>query len=137
MDNITVKALMQKNPAVLKCNTPLADVVNMLLSEQVSGLLVVNNDNKVLGFVSELTCHKVMLISSYHCDKPVIVDNIMTDNIVSIHANDYITDVAISLQNENSDVYAVIEHDKLIGILTRHHLLKALNDNLSSCSHVA
>jgi len=134
MTDITVKALMNPNPKTLKCSSSLEEVVKTLLTENVDELAVVNSQNKLLGFVSALDCHKAILISSYHCDKPVIVNDIMNQKFISINTDEQISDVAIKMQNESSNIYPVIESEKLIGILSRNDLLKVLNENLSLCS---
>ena len=134
MTDIKVKALMNHNPKTLKCSSSLEEVVKTLLTENVDELAVVNNQNKLLGFVSALDCHKAILISSYHCDKPVIVNDIMNQKFISINADEQISDVAIKMQNESSNIYPVIESEKLIGTLSRNDLLKVLNENLSLCS---
>jgi len=134
MTDITVKALMNPNPKTLKCSSSLEEVVKTLLTENVDELAVVNSQNKLLGFVSALDCHKAILISSYHCDKPVIVNDIMNQKFISINTDEQISDVAIKMQNESSNIYPVIESEKLIGTLSRNDLLKVLNENLSLCS---
>ena len=125
---------MNPNPKTLKCSSSLEEVVKTLLTENVDELAVVNSQNKLLGFVSALDCHKAILISSYHCDKPVIVNDIMNQKFISINADEHISDVAIKMQNESSNIYPVIESEKLIGTLSRNELLKVLNENLSLCS---
>ena len=134
MTDITVKELMNHTPKTLKCSTPLADIVNTLLTENVDELPVVSSENILIGFVSALDCHKAILISSYHCDKPVIVNDIMNQKFISINADAQIADVAIKMQNEGSSIYPVLQGDKLIGTLSRNDLLKMLNENLSLCS---
>ena len=134
MTDITVKALMNPNPKTLKCSSSLEEVVKTLLTENVDELAVVNSQNKLLGFVSALDCHKAILISSYHCDKPVIVNDNMNQKFISINTDEQISDVAIKMQNESSNIYPVIESEKLIGTLSRNELLKVLNENLSLCS---
>jgi predicted transcriptional regulator len=134
MTDITVKALMNPSPKTIKCSTTLADIVHTLLAANVNELAVVNSQNKLLGFASALDCHKAILISSYHCDKPVIVDDIMNQKYVFINADDQIADVAIKLQNEVSNIYPVLKGDKLIGTLSRNDIISALNESLSLCS---
>ena len=94
MTNITVKELMNHSPKTLNCSTPLADIINILLIENVDELPVVNSQNKLIGFVSAFDCHKAILISSYHCDKPVIVNDIMNQKFISINVDEHIADVA-------------------------------------------
>jgi predicted transcriptional regulator len=134
MTDIKVKALMNPNPKTIKCSTTLADIVDTLLAENVNELAVVNNHNSLLGFVSAFDCHKAILISSYHCDKPVIVNDIMNQKYVFTNADEQIADVAIKMQNEVSNIYPVLKGDKLIGTLSRNDIINVLNESLSLCS---
>lgn len=133
MSEVIVREFMLEHPVTIKSNTPLVQAVELLLNKKIAGLPVVNELNEVTGFLSEYDCHKAMLMSSYHCDTPDTVSDIQHQNYVSVDPNVGIADVAIKLVSEASSMYLVIENKKLIGTLTRHDILKALDNNLRAC----
>lgn len=137
MAELKAKEIMQDHAVVVSPNTPLVEVVETLINKKLSGVAVVDNNNKVVGLVSEYDCHKAMLMSSYYCDNPVYVSDIMSTNFVALDPEDGIANMAIKLLEEPSNVYLVIKNEKLMGTLTRHHILKALNNNLSLCSKIS
>lgn len=137
MAEVTVREFMLEHPLTIKGNTPLVVAVELLINKKLAGLTVVNDANEVTGFISDYDCHKAMLMSSYHCDNPVSVDDIQHTNFVAINPDDGIADIAIKLLKEISSLYLVIEDKKLIGTLTRHNILNALNKNLTLCSKIS
>ena len=74
MSELIVRALMAKHPAAVKTGTELTAVVDILLQHKFTGLPVVDDHNKVVGFVSEQDCLRKLLISSYHCEGSLVVE---------------------------------------------------------------
>ncbi len=134
MTDIKVKSLMQTKPLTIKCKTQLSEVLNKLVEARVSGLPVVNEQNEVIGFVSGYDCHKALLASSYYCDKPIIVNDIMSESIPTLSPNEGLGDVAIRVLDKVIDVYPVVENNQLVGTLTRNDLLKMLKAKLALCA---
>ena len=133
MSEVIVREFMLEHPVTVKSDTPLVEAVETLLGKELAGLAVINGSGEVTGFISDYDCHKAMLMSSYHCDNPVYVSDIQHQNYVAINPEDGIADIAIKLVNEPASLYLVIENKKLIGTLTRHDILKALDNNLRAC----
>ncbi len=134
MTDIKVKSLMQTKPLTIKCKTQLSEVLDKLVEARVSGLPVVNEQNEVVGFVSGYDCHKALLASSYYCDKPIIVNDIMSESIPTLSPNEGLGDVAIRVLDKVIDVYPVVENNQLVGTLTRNDLLKMLKGKLALCA---
>jgi predicted transcriptional regulator len=79
MQEMTVRALMAKHPMAIEMGTELTEVVDVLLQHKFTGLPVVDSQNKVVGFVSEQDCLRRLLISSYHCEGSLVVEEFMHD----------------------------------------------------------
>jgi signal-transduction protein with cAMP-binding, CBS, and nucleotidyltransferase domain len=133
----SIKELMQKKPTTIQFSTPLSSVVKILIKEQASGLVVVNKSHNVIGFVTEHDCHKAMLISSYYCDKPMTVNEVMTKDIATFSTNQSIADIAIQTLDNVINVYPVVEQNVLVGVLKRSDILTVLNENLSLCTQLS
>ena len=134
MTDVHVSALMQATPIAIKCKTQLSEVLEKLIEAKVSGLPVINNNNEVIGFVSGYDCHKALLASSYYCDKPIIVNDIMSNSVPTLSPSEGIGDVAIRVLDKMIDVYPVVENKKLVGTLTRNDILKVLNEKFAQCA---
>jgi len=125
---------MNKNPIVVHCQTPLMEIIKTLLTSHQTQLPVVNNDNKLIGMVSLVDCQKALLISGYHCDKPVTVNEIMAKTFTVLNENDDISNIAIKTQEQTENIFPIVNEGKLIGVLKRTDLIVHLQNNLSLCS---
>ena len=62
----TVRDIMARHPASIRIGTDLTEVVEVLLRQHMTGLPVVDDADRVVGFVSEQDCLRSLLVSSYH-----------------------------------------------------------------------
>jgi len=126
---LRVADVMSNHIAPIRCGTPLTKVVKALLENHISGLPVVDASRRLLGFVSEQDCIHALLVSNYHCEGDPIVDDVMFREPLSMSPGTSIVDLAQQLGAGKPKVYPVVDHGKLIGIVTRsailEHLVKA------------
>jgi len=134
MSKKTVKDIMRKQPVTVQCQTPLSDIINTLITSQQAQLPVVNSANKLIGMVSLIDCQTALLISAYHCDKPVRVNDIMAKNFTFLTADEDLSEVAIKTQKQTESIFPVLDNGKLIAVMRRTDLLIHLQNNLSLCS---
>ena len=133
MSELIVRALMAKHPAAVKTGTELA-VVDILLQHKFTGQPVVDDHNKVVGFVSEQDCLRKLLISSYHCEGSLVVEEFMHSQPLTVHEDDSAVNVAELMVTQKPKIYPVVD-DKgiLVGLLTREQVLRALKDSRRGC----
>lgn len=126
MRSLKVSDVMWNHIEPIRCGAPLTAVVKVLLSNHVSGLPVVDDHRKVLGFVSEQDCIHALLVSTYHCEGDPIVDDVMYRSPVTVSPEMAVVDLAQNLGAGKPKVYPVVDHDRLVGIVTRTAILKQL-----------
>ncbi|TEW55609.1 CBS domain-containing protein [Psychromonas sp. RZ22] len=134
MTQQTVQQIMRKQPITVQCQTPLNEIIQTLVTSQQSQLPVINSNNKLLGMVSLINCQKALLISGYHCDKPVKVNDIMAKEFTFLTTDEELSEVAIKTQKQSENVFPVVNNGKLIAVMKRVDLLVHLQNNLSLCS---
>ena len=134
MNQQTLQMIMHKKPITVECQTPLMDIIKVLIDSQQTQLPVINSSKQLIGMVSIIDCQKALLISGYHCDMPVTVDEIMAKNFVSLTVTDELSEVAIKTQKSSDNIFPVLSEGKLVGILKRVDLLVHLQSNLLLCS---
>ena len=132
--NQTVQHIMHSHPITVQCQTPLNEIIDTLISSQQAQLPVVNKSQKLIGMVSLIDCQKALLISGYHCDHPVRVNNIMVKNFTSLTSEEALSEVAIKTQKQSENIFPVLKEGKLIAIMKRVDLLVYLQESLSLCS---
>ncbi|MBS8240175.1 CBS domain-containing protein [Marinobacter lipolyticus] len=126
MRSLKVSDVMWNHIEPIRCGTPLTRVVKILLQNHVSGLPVVDDHRKVIGFISEQDCIHALLVSSYHCEGDPIVDDVMFREPVTISPEMAMVDLAQNLGAGKPKVFPVVDHGRLIGIVTRTAILAEL-----------
>jgi predicted transcriptional regulator len=123
---INVRNYMTLRPTKVVSGTTLGELTKILAHNHVSGAPVVNSNNEIIGFVSEQDCIKPLLLGSYHCDQPATIDDVMRRNVVSVTPDDSIIELAEKMGDHKPKTYPVTENGKLVGVLTRQHVLAGL-----------
>ena len=134
MSELIVRSLMARHPASVKTGTELTEVVDILLQHKFTGLPVVDDHHKVVGIVSEQDCLRKLLISSYHCEGSLVVEEFMHDQPLTVHEEDSVVNVAELMVTQKPKIYPVVDdHGVLAGLLTREQVLRALKDSRRGC----
>lgn len=134
LDSKTVRDLMVPVIHPLTSDTLLAQAVDLILSSGFSGLPVVDDKHKVIGFLSEHDCLHCLMTSSYYCDNTVVVDGIMTRDPECVGEDESALMLAERMDKAHPKVFPVVDEDKrLLGSISRRHLMIELNRLLKSC----
>lgn len=136
MSMIQVRDKMNRNAPVVKCGAALSDVVTLFGRHHVNSVPVVNENNEVLGLVAELDSLQALISGSYHCDKPVLVNEVMTNDVSVVSPQDSVIDIAIRMRQERYSAYPVVEGNVLVGMLSRQIILQVLASEHAQCSQV-
>ncbi|MFL1467044.1 CBS domain-containing protein [Marinobacter sp. DUT-3] len=126
MRSLKASDVMWNHIEPIRCGAPLTRVVKTLLRNHVTGLPVVDAHRKVIGFISEQDCIHALLVSSYHCEGDPIVDDVMFRDPVTISPEMAVVDLAQNLGAGKPKVYPVVDHGRLVGIVTRTAILAEL-----------
>lgn len=126
MRSIKVADVMWNHIEPIGYGTPLTKVVKVLLANHVSGLPVVDAHRHVVGFISEQDCIHALLVSNYHSEGDPKVDEVMFREPLTVSAEESLVDLAQKLGAGKPKVYPVVDHGRLIGIVTRTAILAEL-----------
>ncbi|KPQ30601.1 MAG: CBS-domain-containing membrane protein [Marinobacter excellens HL-55] len=126
MRSLKISEVMWNHIEPIRCGTPLGKVVKALLDNHVTGLPVVDDRRQVLGFVSEQDCIHALLVSNYHDEGDPIVDDVMFHQPLTVTPDMSVIDLAQNLGAGKPKVYPVVDHGKLVGIVTRTAILSQL-----------
>ena len=126
MRSLKASDIMWNHIEPVRLGTPLPAVVKHLLQHHVTGLPVVDEHRRVVGFVSEQDCIHALLVSSYHSEGEPSVDDVMKAEPVTISPEMSVVDLAQNLGHGRPKVYPVEDHGRLVGIVTRTSILAEL-----------
>ena len=102
-------------------------VAATLVKRRELGAPVLDSHKRLIGFVTEQDCIKEMLNDSYYAQEHQLVTDIMSRNTVSVRPETDITALAEDIAGQKHKNYPVCEDVRVIGIITRGDVLKALS----------
>ena len=111
----------------------LAEALDRLHQADLSGLPVLDDQKRLIGFLSEQDCIPSLLTGSYHCDSRTRVEDLMSRTPLFVSPDDSILDLARQMTGARPKVYPVLEGGKVVGIINRRQVMQALNAQMKQC----
>jgi len=134
MDNIRlVRDYMRKNALSFDVRDDVADIAATLVENELSGAPVIGAEGVVLGFVSEQDCIKEMLNTAFHCELTAAAADIMRPDVLTVDGDMEISVLAEQMCGDKPKMYPVMDDGKLVGLITRPDVLRALVDSTDQC----
>lgn len=133
MHSILVADYMNHQPYVVKENDNVREAVELLLKKNIIGVPVVDQNQKLVGYLSEQDCIEEMLNDAFHCEELGSVKKVMQSNVLSVTPQTTIVELAQTIIKNRPKNYPVIDDGKLVGLISRTDVLKALIDNDDDC----
>lgn len=133
MESMKVVDYMDRQPVLLHPDMTLAAAVEKLLTQKKLGAAVVDHEGNLVGFLSQQDCLAVMLKSSYHCDLTANVSDCMRSDVLSVTQDTPIITLAEQMLQAKPKIYPVVEQGKVVGIVDRNAVLKAINLSMQAC----
>jgi CBS-domain-containing membrane protein len=145
-EQLFVRDIMTRDVVTVNAETSLRDAASLLLDMRISGLPVVDQQDKLVGVVTEADFLSAMGIPSHHPahslwqtletmfrHKPVEnnmpdkVAEIMSQEIISLHADNNLHDVIDTMKRHHiKRVVITNEQQQVQGIITRSNLVRVL-----------
>ncbi|CAM4089914.1 MULTISPECIES: CBS domain-containing protein [Gillisia] len=124
---ILVEDYMCHSLITFKKEDPLRMVIETLMKFKISGAPVVNDQNELIGVISDGDCMKQISESRYY-NMPIgdkRVEEFMETNVPTIDKNVNIFDCASLFYKHDCRRFPIIENGKLIGQISRKDILCA------------
>ncbi|GAB1257188.1 CBS domain-containing protein [Aurantivibrio plasticivorans] len=132
--SILVTDYMDNDPHAIPVSANVRDAVESLLKSKVHGAPVVDEQHKLVGFVSEQDCIKELLNYAFYCEEPSPVTKVMRTEVITTTPETSIVELAENMTAQRPKNYPVVDNfGKLIGLINRSHILKALLENDEDC----
>ncbi|MDB4201855.1 CBS domain-containing protein [Polaribacter sp.] len=126
--HILVSDYMTKKLITFKPEDSLDHVIHLLIANKISGGPVINDQNELIGIISETDCIKHVSESKYYnmpSDSDNTVAKKMNSNVETIDKDMNIFDAASKFINSKRRRFPVVENGKLIGQISQKDVLKA------------
>lgn len=114
------------------------EVINIMISNKISGAPVVNENGELVGMISEKDCLKVLIDDGYYNNtlNDRTVKDYMSPNVETVPLDTDIINIAKRFMNSNFRRYPVVDSEgKLVGQISRKDVLKAARKLHSTTWH--
>ena len=136
MSKPIAKDYMTTQLITLKTDMNVYFAIGLLLNNNISGAPVVDNNNNLLGILSEKDCLRIFTHSTSQeisvNDSITLgrgtVDQFMTTSVSTVNSDMDLFSVAEIFLKNNFRRIPVLEEDKLVGQISRRDVLKAIKD---------
>jgi CBS domain-containing protein len=126
---LTARDYMTKNPFVLKPDTDVFEAIRQFIERKITGVPVVDESGQLVGLFSELDCMKAVATASYFEEMPGKIGDLMTTEFQRVSPTISIVELAELFSQAALRQFPVVEGEKLVGIISRVDVLKALVKN--------
>jgi CBS domain-containing protein len=133
MESIKVRDYMARQPITFTPDMSLTAALDKVIRSENFGGPVVDATGAVVGYVSEQDLLEKLIKVSYYCQDTHIVSDCMHKEVLSVSPELGIIELAEMMKVGKPKVYPVIEDGKLLGIITRRDVLRAVSKNLDAC----
>ncbi len=137
------KEIMTKRVITVKEDTPVREVIRILLENKISGVPVVDKEDNLIGIISEADLiykeKSLLPITSYHENHKKFMDDyrkslakiageIMTRDVITVSEEATVEEVATLMLEKRIKRVPVIKGKKIIGIICRPDIIKTLSE---------
>lgn len=139
-----VREVMTRDPVTVSPDTPVKDIVRTMLEHQVSGVPVVDGDDRLCGIVTEADLmsregfgpHKrrpLQLVADYftgrdpawlHRASGTVASEVMTPSVVTIGPNQDVREAARTMLIHRVKRLVVVENGAVVGVVSRQDALQ-------------
>lgn len=134
MQSITAKTIMDSSPLSFLPNIGVIVALRQLLDAGLSGAPVVDENNNLVGFLSEADCMRGALVGGYFSTIGELVQDRMSTEVECVRANTHLVDIAEKFLRNNRRVLPVVEDDKVVGLIERRSVLEKLVEQIDTKS---
>jgi len=124
---IKVKDYMTTSLITFKPHQSIEEVIDTLIKNRISGGPVVNENNELIGIISEGDCIKQISESRYY-NMPLnnsLVENHMATSVETIDGNINVFDATSKFLESKRRRFPIVENGKLVGQISQKDILKA------------
>ena len=124
--SLSVRHYMSNRLATLYEKQDIREAVKVFTERNLFGGAVLDNVGNLVGILSVTDCIDAALRSGYHSGWRGTVGDKMSRDIRTVDAEDSILDVAKMFMDDHYRRYPVLDDNRVVGVVTRLDVLKAL-----------
>lgn len=127
MQNIgTAEDIMVREVVYFSLGTDVYDAIDQFVKYKISGAPVLDEDKNLVGILSEKDCMRLLIDGAYHSLPAGQVRDFMSQVRQTVNPKTDLLTIAGIFLNGQFRRLPVVEGNKLMGIISRHDVLKAI-----------
>ena len=128
LKDIPVKNYMSQYVLTFSPEQEVLEAAKMLADRGIHSAPVMDNIGNLVGVLSDTDCMAVAIKVGYEPDFKGLVKEYMSDNPVTVEANESVLKIAEKFLKERYRRYPVMEDNRMIGQVDRLDVLRALEE---------
>lgn len=125
---IAARDIMIDDIITVKKDTRVGKIIRLLVQNRITGLPVIDEDNHLIGMVSEKDVLKVLYSGKI---KGKVVEDIMSTEITAFNENEDLMNIIKCLVDNNFRRVPITSGKTLKGIITRRDIIKFLSNKMA------
>lgn len=123
---LRVRDYMTTDLVTVGPQTDITHVVQILFDNDISGVLVVNDADELVGILTERDCIATASSAGYYDELGGPASAFMSTPVETVAPDENLVDVAIRMTNSIYRRFPVLDDGKLVGLISRRDVLRAL-----------
>ncbi len=132
MEALKVKDYMDRQAVKFSPEMSLSAALDKVMKSEHLGGPVVDEEGKVIGFLSEQDLLEKLIKVAYSSQETHIVSDCMYKEVLSVSPETGIIELADMMKVGKPKAYPVVEDGKLLGLITRRDVLTAIGKALET-----
>lgn len=138
METSSIKDLMSTRFASIHPEMPVVEASSNLIKQEMLGSPVTDETGTLVGWISERECLQAALQVVYHNQRVATVKDLMQSDVLTVTLEDDVLSLAQQMLNAKPKIYPVVDADnKVVGVISRRHILNMLDEKLIELSKKA
>ena len=134
MASLKVKDYMTLQAVTFTKDMSLSAALNKVMQSVTLGGPVIDENKKVIGFLSEQDLLDKLVKASYFCQDTHTVKECMHLDVLSVSPDMSIIELADMMKVGKPKMYPVVDDKgKLVGVITRRDVLRAIGMTMNDC----
>ena len=127
LHSLAAKEFQTEQPICVRPHDSIMDVIALLVNNKISGVTVVDEDNNVVGVISELDCLRATLDGAYQGQIGGAAKDYMTKQVDFADPDSDLIAVAQQMLANNRRRLPIMKHGKFMGQFSARSVLLAVS----------
>lgn len=126
--SVDISDYMNRRPAKVYADESVFDAINTITDNHLSGVCVVDRDERLVGVLSEMDCLRAVVTATYNNSGDVgNVREYMTPGVITCELHDNLVDVASDMIAKGHRRRPVLDNGRLIGQISCRQVLRVVS----------